>query len=542
MKKLIKVVILTTISVIFAILLCSCHGAKALEAFETPEEFDYNKTYEITFLAKSDSHASQREIFLKAIADFEKLYPNIKVNLMTETDYTLIDQYVQKNISNNKVPNICVAYPDHVANYIEGENIVVPLEKLIDDEKYGLGGSDLRFDSTEKEEMVSKFLDEGKIGGVQYLMPLMRSTEACYVNVDLVRALGFEMPEILTWDFVFEVCKKALEPVGTNEKGNPIYINGKTIMVPFIYKSTDNMMIQMLKQKGYAYSNEEGEFLMFNDDTKKILYLVADKVKSKELTTFDILNKYPGDIINAGNCIFGIDSTAGATWIGSESPNVEISKDSIVKFELAVTEIPQFDPENPVMISQGPSMCLFNKRDKGEVLASWLFMQYLLTNQVQVPCAMTEGYVPVTLKAQQSEEFTDYLAREGQLDENGSNALYYAPKIAASKLLLRNIENTFITPVFKRSASLRKAAGLLIEETGKSVNRNKTIDDKFFDSLYARVRSLQNLDAVDSDDGKLPELGPMPFESIAMLSGIVVVWAGLGAYATVEYVKKRKVK
>ena len=65
------------------------------------------------------------------------------------------------------------------------------------------------------------------------------------------------------------------------------------------------------------------------------------------------------------------------------------------------------------MISQGPSICIFNKSDPQEVLASWLFTQYLLTNDVQIAYSQTEGYVPVTSKAQASAEYQDYLSRAG---------------------------------------------------------------------------------------------------------------------------------
>ena len=75
---------------------------------------------------------------------------------------------------------------------------------------------------------------------------------------------------------------------------------------------------------------------------------------------------------------------------------------------------PQYDPQHPQMISQGPSLCVFNKEDPQEVLASWLFTQYLLTNPVQIAYSGTEGYVPVTLDAQNSPEYQDYLAREGR--------------------------------------------------------------------------------------------------------------------------------
>ena len=39
-----------------------------------------------------------------------------------------------------------------------------------------------------------------------------------------------------------------------------------------------------------------------------------------------------------------------------------------------------------------------------------LFAQYLLTNDVQIGYAKTEGYVPVTFKAQNSEEYQEKTA------------------------------------------------------------------------------------------------------------------------------------
>ena len=540
MRMLSKVVFLILLAAFTAIFLASCHGARVIEEFEIPAEFDTTKEYNITFWAKNDNNTTQQRIYYDAVAGFEELYPNINVTIRAFTNYNDIYKEVLTNIQTGTTPNVCITYPDHIATYISGQNTVVPLDTLLVDERYGLGGSEVNFDSPTRDEVIGKFLEEGRIDGVQYAVPFMRSTEACYVNADYVRALGFELPDKLTWDFIFEVSRAALEPVRYDDDGNPIYINGQSIMVPFLYKSTDNMMIQMLKQKGYDYSNDQGEILIFNDGTKELLYMVADRVGDRTLTTFDIENAYPGDLINSGHCIFGVDSTAGATWIGSGAPNYEISADQMVDFELAVKEIPQFDPDNPVMISQGPSICIFNKRDSGEVLASWLFTQYLLSNEVQIAYSQTEGYVPVTLKAQRSEEYQDYLSRAGELDESGSSDFYYAPKIAASKLLLDNIDNTFITPVFNGSVSLRNAAGLMIEETGKSVRRGITIDDARLESIFSRVKSLYKLGEISDSTLGERELGPMPTTSVMLLVLIGVVWLGIGGYVLYGYLAARK--
>ncbi len=454
--------------------------------FDTTVKFDETKSVEITFWAKNDNNATQVEIYKKAIADFEAIYPNVKVNFKPYSDYNLIYQDVITNIQTKTTPNVCISYPDHIATYMQGVDIMVKLDSLMEDEEYGFGGSKLKFDSPKREEVVEKFLEEGKIGGAQFAMPFMRSTEACYINKNYVEALGYTIPDVLTWDFIWEVSEAAM---AKNSDGTYV-LNGQKTMIPFIYKSTDNMMISMLKQKGAGYSTSAAEIQIFNDTTRDILFEVAKHAGTRAFSTFKI-SSYPGNYLNAGQCVFAIDSTAGATWMGTDAPLIDIHKEEVVDFETVVRPIPQYDVENPKMISQGPSVCIFNKEDEQEVWASWLFVQYLMTNEVQIAYAQTEGYLPVTHKALDSAEYKDYISRSGE-----NNDLYYNVKIDASKILMDNIDNTFVTPVFAGSASLRDAAGQLIEEVVKARRRKKTVDDEFIDNLFSEMTTLFKLDQV----------------------------------------------
>ncbi|MDE7300127.1 MAG: extracellular solute-binding protein [Lachnospiraceae bacterium] len=518
-----------------ALLLTGCHGREGLAEFEIPESFDSGKQYELTFWAKNDTNRAQTMIYEQAIADFQTLYPNVRVNLRLYTDYGRIYNDVITNIATNTTPNVCITYPDHIATYLTGKNLVVPLEELFADEKYGLGGSEVRFDSPAAEEIVPQFLEECAFGGHYYAIPYMRSTEACYINKTYVEALGFQLPEELTWDFVWEVSEAA---TAKDADGN-FLVNGQKVMIPFIYKSTDNMMIQMLRQKDAGYSTDDGELLLFSDTTKELLLAIAGHVANGAFSTFKI-SSYPANFLNAGQCIFAVDSTAGATWMGSEAPLSDISEDAVVKFETAVMPIPQFDPEHPKMISQGPSVCIFNKADPGEVLASWLFAQYLLTNRVQIAYAQTEGYVPVTRKAQDSAEYLDYLERCG---EDGD--LHYRIKIEASRLLLDNVGNTFVTPVFNGSASLRDAAGQLIENTVKSVRRKETVDEAYMEHLYSDIISLYRLDQIGSSGRQVSgkaELGRLPGTAVFLLSALAGAWLLMLSYVVFRAVKTKRAK
>lgn len=526
MRKIITMIIAFAV----ALTLCGCHGNKEQKIFEIPDTFDTSRQYEISFWAKNDTNMTQVEIYKKAIADFEALYPNIKVNLRLYTDYGKIYNDVITNIATDTTPNVCITYPDHIATYLTGADTVIPLDELFVDDRYGLGGRELRFDGPAMDEIIPEFLSECAFGGHYYAVPYMRSTEVCYVNKTYVEKLGYELPETLTWDFVWEVSEAAM----TKDQNGNYAVNGQKVLIPFIYKSTDNMMIQMLAQRGAGYSTSLGEIQIFNPETEEILYTVAEHAASGAFNTFKQVG-YPANFLNAGQSIFAIDSSAGATWMGSEAPLVDIAEEKLVQFETVVMTIPQYNPEEPKMISQGPSICVFHKEDAQEVLASWLFAQYMLTTDVQMAYAQTEGYVPVTSKTQNSSEYQEYLARRGE-----DNDLYYDIKIDATTLLLENTQNTFVTPVFNGSTSLRNAAGQLIENVNKSVRRGQAVDDPYMDSLYEEVTALYRLDQVTLSSGKV-DLGELPAESRMLILCIVLCWIGMLLYILTEKRKKNKV-
>ena len=540
---------LALLLVMVMMVLTGCHGTLTDRAVigagstEVPVQFDETKPIELVFWAKNDTNKVQTAVYTKAIEDFEKIYPNVKINLRLYADYNRIYADVITNIPTNTPPNVCISYPDHIATYMTGSDVVLQMDDWMKDSRYGLGGSEVRFDSPKQAEIVPEFLAECMLDGHYYAMPYMRSTEALYINTDLVEKLGYTVPDVVTWDFIWEVSEKAME----KDADGTFRVNGQNVMIPFIYKSTDNMMITMLRQLGAPYSTENGKVLIFNDTTKKLLEEIYGHARSRAFSTFAI-SSYPGNFLNAGQCIFAVDSTAGATWMGGDAPMQDIHKEQLVSFNIALRPIPQYDPENIRMISQGPSICIFNKQNPQEVLASWLFVQYLLTNDIQLGYAETEGYLPVTLKAQQSEAYQEYLSRKGE-----DNDEHYFIKIEASELLMDHTAETFVTPVFNGSASLRSAAGQLIEEVCKSARRKQDISDETIRNLYQEMSNMYRLDQIrvnrGNEDGEtagenmgspLPvQAAELPTESRVLLIAIPCIWVLIGGYALVQ---KRKEK
>lgn len=527
--KLFSLLIIMFIS--FSLIACHGYGKQHFHSknyFVVPEEFDETKEIELTFWAKNDSFKEQKEAYNDAITRFQEIYPNVKVNIKNYTDYTAIYNDVITNISTNTTPNICITYPDYVATYLEGENVMVSLDGLISDSNYGLGGSKLKFAGVTRDDIIDKFMDELVIDNEQYAIPFMRSSEACYVNKTYIESLGFTLPkDFLTWDFVWEVCNKAMEEYG--------YAPNKNFK-PLIYKSSDNMFIQMAWQRGIPYSNDNGDILLFNDKASELLKEIQGYCEKGYLDTFKHCG-YPGNFFNRGNCIFAIDSTAGATWLGTNAPNIDIHSSQVANFETEIYPVPQSDIANPKMISQGPSICIFYKEDPQVVLASWLFTQFLLNDETQIRYAKTEGYIPVTYSAINNSSYQEYINNPIVVPKTNAEKEQYYIKLKASSLVYNNRDNTFITPVFNGSSLVRSAAGALIDDTCLDVfKKTSSSSDEYFEALYAKISTLYKITQSDKTEG----LGKLPKESLFLIIGLAVVWAGIGTYFAIKFYKSKK--
>ena len=541
MKKIISILLV----IIACLSLASCHrGSDRLASLNLPDEFDETKEYNISFWAKNDGNTEQVKVYNDAIARFEQIYPNIHVEIRHFSSYPDIYKDVLVNIATETTPNVCIAYPDHVATYKEGNNIVVDLTSLLIHPSYGLGGKDLKYKGVSQEEIYEKFLSEGIIGESYYTLPFMRSSEAVYINKNYVEALGYKVPDILTWEWMWEVCEVALERKGD---GTLAFQKPTDVLYPMIYKSTDNMYITMCKQMGIPISSENAEVLLFNDQTKDLLLDLGQKgryeitnaatgdTKYESLFTTFTKVSYPGNFFNRWECLFAIDSTAGATWLGTGATSSDAASGgdkSKPDFETVVRPVPQVDINNPQMISQGPSICLFNKEDPQEVIASWIFAQFMLTDEVQLGYTKTEGYLPVTTRANDSEAFKNYL----------KDANEYVVKREATKLVLNNIDNTFISPVFNGSSDVRDAGSYLVEGVCGNNKRYKTSEE--IDTLYQKCiekYGLQSLIDASNGTGELV-VRQISKESVILLSTLGITWVILGVYVINDKIIKKRRK
>jgi multiple sugar transport system substrate-binding protein len=145
-----------------------------------------------------------------------------------------------------------------------------------------------------------------------------------------------------------------------------------------------------------------------------------------------------------------IGSSAGATH---QRPAMV---DGAYPFEVGITTIPQVDANNKKVISQGPSLCIFQKSNPQEVIASWLFVKFLTTNVAfQAEFGMASGYVPVLKSVGENPVYKEYL-------DSADGGAYIAA--LSAKVCLEQENAYYTSPAFNGSSTARDQVGALMSK------------------------------------------------------------------------------
>jgi len=443
MKKFVSVLLLLVMAVT---MFASCNGTtdngtKGEVNYQVPETgFDTETPITITFMNTMGSNLST--VLEAYIAEFEAIYPNIDVQSVNGGNYDDVRDTIVTEITVGGQPNIAYCYPDHVALYNLAD-AVATLDALIE--------SDLtvtRADGTteiigltdeQKADFIEGYYNEGASygDGLMYTMPFSKSTEVLYYNKTFFDANGLSVPT--TWDEVEAVCEKikAIDPES----------------IPLGYDSESNWFITMCEQQGSPYTSATGDHFLFdNEENHAFIKRFNEWYAKGYLTTQTLYGAYTSGLFTSTNGVesyMSIGSSAGATY---QRPAA--NADGSYPFEVGIATIPQVDASNKKVISQGPSVCIFQKENPQEVLASWLFVKYLTTSvDFQAEFGMASGYVPVLKSVSNNAGYADFLAKA-----DGGN---YIAALSA-KVCLEQADAYYTSPAFNGSSAARDQAGALL--------------------------------------------------------------------------------
>lgn len=377
------------------------------------------------------------------IEEFNKLYPNIHIEYTAVGGYDDVRDQISTEITVGNQPNIAYCYPDHVALYNLAK-AVTTLDNLIDSEitvTRADGSTEvLGLTQAQKDDFIAGYYNEGKQfgDGAMYTMPLCKSTEVLYYNKTFFDANGIQVPT--TWDELATVCAKIKE-IDPNS-------------IPLGYDSESNWFINMCEQYKSPYTSATGSHYLFDNDTNRaFVKQFREWYEKGYLTTQTLYGAYTSGLFTnqtGTKSYMSIGSSAGATY---QRPS---KVDGAYPFEVGIAPIPQVDANNGKVISQGPSLCIFQKSDPQEVVASWLFLKYLTTTvEFQAEFSMASGYVPVLKSVASNPVYADFIA-----SADGGDSV----AALSAKVCLDQESYYYTSPAFNGSSTARDQVGSLLSK------------------------------------------------------------------------------
>jgi len=468
MKKNISALLYSTLMILSMTGLNGCDNSlKSKPDFTMPEGgFDTSKEVEIKFYhTMNKTLADTLDAY---ITEFNKVYPNIKVNHQQIGGYDDVkDQITTQLSANGNDCDVAYCYPDHLAIYNKTKALV-SLDTLINDKTVDDNGNLLYgLSDFQKSDFITSFYEEGKAlgDGVMYTLPWSKSSEVMYYNKTYFTEKQLSVPD--HWFTKDDNDKTSMEYICK-------YIHDNEInSIPLGYDSDSNWFITMCEQygSGYTSADKDNHYLFDNETNRGFVKKFKEWYDKGYVTTKSLYGSYTSSLFtalptakeaNPERSYMSIGSSAGAS---NQIPG-KINNEQY--FEVGVAPIPQINPANPKVISQGPSVCIFRNTDPQKVLASWLFVKYFTTNvSFQASFSMASGYTPVIKSVEDNSVYKAFL------DKNSAIA-------QSTKQCLAQQNAYFISPAFAGSSDARTEVGEILSGV---MSGAKTIDEAFADAI-----------------------------------------------------------
>ncbi len=446
MKKILLSMLLLAAMLVNIFAMVSCGGGNNDEGapyptFDVPAEGYDGSAVTIRFYHTMGQNI--REVLQQYIVKFNEIYPNIKIEEDQVGSYDDVRETISTEIATGAQPHIAYCYPDHVALYRRAE-AVVSLDELINSQVSDGKGGTLGLTQAQIDDFIDGYYNEGKQFGDDrmYTLPLSKSTEVLYYNKTFFEANNIEVPT--TWEELKAVCAK-IKTIDPN-------------CIPLGYDSESNWFITMCEQYGSGYTSatkvDGSNFLFDNEQNHAFVKEFNDWYKKGYVTTQEIYGTYTSGLFtaqgeNVQKSYMSIGSSAGATH---QRPTK--LADGSYPFEVGIATVPQVNPAQPKVISQGPSLCIFNKTNKQEVLASWLFVKYLTTTvEFQAAFSIKSGYVPVLESVSENASYDTFIK-----SADGGDFV----SALSAKVCLEQADAYYTSPAFVGSSAARDEVGVLL--------------------------------------------------------------------------------
>ncbi len=368
-------------------------AALAVTAVAALASCDGSNEKEILFYTSAGDNLQQ--VLNEAILKFQAENEGWTVKMEVQSGYDGIVTKVNGDIGAGSVPSIAYCYGDHVAGYLPSGK-VLDFNAFIDNPEYGL--------TEEDKKDLETYYNEGTVFGdssKRYTMPMAKSTDAVYINKTVVQPI-LEAKNIdvntWTWEDLWSVAEELLLAY---PKSTPVGYDSEANWVISYLEEVGAVKNQKLYTDGSATG--DARILFDNDDTTNMFVEVRQKYNDQLLTTKGVSGSYTSSLFTKyksttpaadyDGSFISIGSTGGATH---QMPAGDA-------FEVELAPLPAYksgDKKVTKMISQGPSLVMFDQGDEEKAIKTWQFAKLLMSTDVQTAYALQSGgYSPVRKSA-----------------------------------------------------------------------------------------------------------------------------------------------
>ncbi|CAA7603218.1 Bacterial extracellular solute-binding protein [Acididesulfobacillus acetoxydans] len=304
------------------------------------------------------------------ISEFESQHSNIKITLMPEPNYGVLQQKEVAAVAAKNPPTIGQVYEDWAADFAKS-GAIIPLDSYIQ----GKDG----FSQQEIADFVPTIWKDQQLpDGKTWMLPFNKSDFVMYYNADKIKQLNKTAPQ--TWQDFASVAKAAASSAN-NTWGLTIDPGTPTAPANGTY-----LWISMLRSNGgHLYAN--GKIAFNSAQGVQTMRFFKDLYSAGALK---LGSNYPGETaLGAQRSVFDMSTVASYPYVVHA-----VNK----KFDLKVAAMPS-GSAGQGNIMQGTNIAIFSQTSTAQKQAAWQFIKFLTEPQQTAYWAQQTGYLPIRTSA-----------------------------------------------------------------------------------------------------------------------------------------------
>jgi multiple sugar transport system substrate-binding protein len=324
----------------------------------------------------------EANLFQSQVDDFNRTNQwGIHIQATSQLNYNELFQNVVSSLPSSNNPQLVVGLPEYALLWNTPDGTVVDLTGYVDDPRYGLSDEVVK-------DIPSVFWSQDEVGGERLGIPAERSARFLLYNQSWARDLGFNSAPITSEEFRQQACAAHATMLNDKPKSNDA-------MGGWLVDTQTTTALSWLKAFGGGVLNGDGYRFLTPDNVDAFIFLKQLYDDKCAWTTTD-----PSGVYDAFANRKALFSTAGLEELSDQSRAFgaanNIDEWTVLSFPGSVQSGLTLYGSSYIMLKSTPE----------KKLASWLFIRWMLSPEIQAKWVEALGLFP--LRASSMDMLKDY--------------------------------------------------------------------------------------------------------------------------------------